>query len=151
MPLEGVTLADQPIVEALCLIHTGLREFRDEYQRLAPVIDWLHHIEHRVINRYFTKYHETSQMRVIFKVMNSISASIRANHHYHRHTENPTQTTQNIELTLEFVLESMTSLLASQAVSAEPAGTITFARFGAFKKCAFWLDANAGYEFISIP
>ena len=97
------------------------------------MIDWLHHIEHRVINRYFTKYRETSQMHVIFKVMNGIAASIRANHHYHHHTKNSTQGTQNIELTLEFVLESMTSLLASQAVSAEPAGTITFARFGALR------------------
>ena len=44
----------------------------------------------------------------------------------------------------------MASLLSSQAVSAEPAGTITFARFGALK-CAFWLDADAGYEFIGIP
>lgn len=151
LPLEGVTLADQPIVEALCLIHAGLREFRDEYQRLAPVIDWLHHIEHRVINRYFTKYRETSQMHVIFKVMNGIAASIRANHHYHHHTKNSTQGTQNIELTLEFVLESMASLLSSQAVSAEPAGTITFARFGALRNVPFGLTLMLDMNLSAFP
>ncbi|OAU94334.1 exodeoxyribonuclease V subunit gamma [Moraxella catarrhalis] len=151
LPLAGVTLADQPIVEALCLIHAGLREFRDEYQRLAPVIDWLEHIEHRVINRYFAKYRETSQMRVIFKAMNSIAASIRANHHYDRHAATPTQTAQNIELTLEFVLESMTSLLSSQAVSAEPAGTITFARFGALRSVPFGLTLMLDMNLSAFP
>lgn len=151
LPLAGVTLADQPIVEALCLIHAGLREFRDEYQRLAPVIDWLEHIEHRVINRYFAKYRETSQMRVIFKAVNSIAASIRANYHYGRHAATLTQTAQNIELTLEFVLESMTSLLSSQAVSAEPAGTITFARFGALRSVPFGLTLMLDMNLSAFP
>lgn len=152
LPLGGVTLADQSIVEALCVLHAALTECRDEYQRVAPVEYWLWHIEHRIIDRYFDKYRETSQMRAIFEAKNSIKASIHANKFYQRQAGQSGQVVgAEISLSLKFVLESITSMLSSQAVSAETTGMITFARFGTLRSIPFGLTVMLDMNLSTFP
>lgn len=151
LPLAGVTLADGRIIEALCVIHQALSESRDHYQQVAPVEYWLWHIEHRIIDRYFDKYRETSQMRAIFEAKNSIQASIRANKFYQRQAGQPDHAGSEISLSLKFVLESISGMLSSQAISAEATGVITFARFGALRSIPFGLTLMLDMNLSAFP
>lgn len=152
LPLAGVTLVDQHIVEALCVIHAALCECRDCYQQVAPVEYWLWHIEERIIDRYFDKYRETSQMRAIFEAKNSIKASIRANKFYGRQAgQSDHMAGTQISLSLKFVLESISGMLSSQAISAEATGMITFARFGALRSIPFGLTLMLDMNLSAFP
>ncbi|MFC0820435.1 exodeoxyribonuclease V subunit gamma [Moraxella marmotae] len=151
LPLVGVNLADAHIVDMLCRIYQGMSALQDEYTKVDLVEHWLNHIETQVINRYFGIWHETSQMRAIFEAMNSIAANIRANKQYHKHIHTAQNPAQPICLSLQFVLESISQLLSAQAVSAEPAGVITFARFGALRSIPFGLTVMLDMNLSAFP
>lgn len=132
LPLATVTLADQKIVEVLCQIHAALSSVRGQYHTPKPIEYWLDAIEDDIITRYFGHLQQTAELRAIFEAKNRIAASVRANRMQHS-SDVP------MVLSLQFVLESIASQLSAQAVSAEPAQVITFARFGALRSIPFGL------------
>lgn len=154
-PLSGISLSDQKIISVLCAIHDGLSAVYGQYQQVDLVQTWLDKIETDVIDRYFAHLKDTPQMRAIFEAKNSIAASLRANKNYHKHLKNHhehiLQSNDEIKLSLQFVLESISAMVANQAISAEPAGVITFARFGALRSIPFGLTVMLGMNLSAFP
>lgn len=148
LPLEGVSLADEKIINALVSIHEGLNQNRHEYHKVAEVEVLLEQIEHDVIRRYFAPFHQTIAMRAIFNSKNAMKASLRANKHYHR---GGMQAGDKVMLSLKFVLDSWVSDVKAQALSAEPAEVITFARFGALRSIPFGLTIMLDMNISSFP
>lgn len=156
VPLAGVMLADEPIVSALCAIFEGLRSVRDDYSRVDLASVWLEKIETQIIDKYFSKFKESTEMRAIFEAKNAIAASIRANryyakNHYNNHQSHLPTVTPELRLSLQFVLESITAQLSSQTVSAESSQMITFARFGALRSIPFGLTLMLGMDLAAFP
>lgn len=145
VPLKAVSLADAPIIEALCRIYEGLSSVRGQYEQIDTVEHWLYAIEEEVINRYFDGLQSTPELRAIFDAKNSIAASIRANKLYQHHGN------EQIRLSLRFVLESIANQVAAQAVSAEPANVISFARFGALRSIPFGLTIMLDMNLATFP
>lgn len=150
LPLAGVTLADQSIVEMLCTIYTAFDKLREDYNQIDLIENWLDKIETQVIEPYFAKWQQTPQMRAIFEAKNSIAASVRANKYYHN-LPNTSQNSEQIQLSLAFVLESIRHLVATQAISAEHSGVITFARFGALRSIPFGLTLMLEMNLSAFP
>lgn len=155
-PVLTVSLADEPIISALCRIHEGLSACYGAYDRVDRVQTWLDKIEYDVIDRYFANLKDTAQMRAIFEAKNSMAASLRANQYYHKHHTykyegSDAQDSHEIRLSLQFVLESLNSMLQSQAISAEPANVITFARFGALRSVPFGLTVMLDMNLSAFP
>lgn len=148
VPLASVTLNDQAIIEVLCQIHEGLNLVRGQYQQSNTIEYWLKDIEENIINRYFDRYKNTPELRAIFEAKNSIAASIRANRLYQSSGD---FSHSNIYLSLKFVLESIVNQVSAQAVSAEPANVISFARFGALRSIPFGLTIMLDMNLSAFP
>ncbi|WFF37753.1 exodeoxyribonuclease V subunit gamma [Moraxella nasibovis] len=140
LPLGVVTLADQKIVTVLCQIYAALSSVRGQYSTAKPIEYWLCAIENDIIAKYFGHLQQTAELRAIFEAKNRIAASIRANRSPSTEPNQPNaKPLTEMVLSLQFVLESIASQLSAQAVSAEPAQVITFARFGALRSIPFAL------------
>ncbi len=154
LPLSGVSLSDESIVGALTCIYQGLSDNRQAFDRMDYVDKLLNDIEHQVINRYFAFHHQSIAMRAIFNTKNAMMASLRANKWYDSHTKS-TKTTKpsgdDIKLSLKFVLKSLSDSVKAQAISAEPAEVITFARFGALRSIPFGLTVMLDMNLASFP
>lgn len=150
LPLSGISLADQKIVQMLCALHEGLSVNRDYYLQIHSVQHWLDSIERDVIDKYFAAVRETPEMHAIFEAKNSIAASLRANHFYRRQGQDPLFD-GDIRLSLQFVLESISQQVAGQAVSAEASGAITFARFGALRSVPFGMTIMLDMNLTTFP
>lgn len=156
LPLAGVSLADEPIVSALTAIYQGLMDNRAKYQQIDKVEHILDAIEHEVINRYFAKFHQSQAMRAIFNTKNAMMASLRANKYYHRQLKQQKaismhQVKDDMYLSVKFVLKSLEQTVKSQAISAEPAQVITFARFGALRSVLFGLTIMLDMNLSAFP
>ena len=180
LPMSIVSLADAPIVEALCRIHSGLNQCRDDYKARFKAEEWLNRIENNVIHPYFGILDQTRPMRAIFNAMNGFKSSLRANRHYQRyHVQHPqysqghqghnvddpadhhsftnTQVeaqlsrVNTLPLKLSFMLNSIEEELESQQVSAEPTGVITFGRFGALRNVPFELVVMLNMDLSEFP
>lgn len=159
LPLAGVSLVDEPIVSALTAIYQGLLDNRDKYQRVDKVETILGQIEEGVINRYFALFHQSQAMRAIFNTKNMMMVSLRANKYYHRQlTHYQTRTANNVYqnrtdvyLSTKFVLKSLAQTVKSQAISAETAQVITFARFGALRSVPFGLTIMLDMNLSAFP
>jgi exodeoxyribonuclease V gamma subunit len=171
VPLSAISLADAPIIEALCRVHAGLNGCRYEYQARHNAEDWLNNIERHIIHPYFGVLDQTRPMRAIFNAMNGFKSSLRANRHYQRYhadsgvqahvTSSDTLTAAQVEarlsqvstlpLKLSFMLDSIEDELESQQVSAEPAGVITFGRFGALRNVPFGLVVMLNMDLSEFP
>ncbi|OOR90041.1 hypothetical protein B0181_05125 [Moraxella caviae] len=147
LPLDDVTPADSAIIAALSKIHAGLSDLQNDFTKTDRAQTWLDKIEQDVINRYFSPLKDTTAMRAIFEAKNAMMANLRANQNYQRtkHEQNQvldinsSHRTDDIWLSLQFVLESLAQAVSQQAISAEPSGVITFARFGAVRSIPFGL------------
>ncbi|WP_350558093.1 exodeoxyribonuclease V subunit gamma [Psychrobacter sp. CAL346-MNA-CIBAN-0220] len=171
IPISAISLADAPIIEALCRVHAGLHACRNEYQARHKAEDWLNSIESHIIHPYFGALDQTRPMRAIFNAMNGFKSSLRANRHYQRYhadsdvqtnvTSNDTLTAGQVEarlsqvstlpLKLNFMLDSIEDELESQQVSAEPTGVITFGRFGALRNVPFGLVVMLNMDLSEFP
>lgn len=153
LPLSGISLSDEPIIGALTSIYQGLADNRLALERVDYVDRLLGDIEHQVINRYFAPHHQSIAMRAIFNTKNAIMASLRANKWYDSHTgkESAKPTGGDIKLSLKFVLKSLSDSVKAQAISAEPAQVITFARFGALRSIPFGLTVMLDMNLASFP
>ena len=171
IPISAISLADAPIVEALCRVHAGLNLCRDDYKARYKAEEWLDRIENHVIHSYFGVLDQTRPMRAIFNAMNGFKSSLRANRHYQRyHTERtvaPSSASDSawteaqveaqlakvntLPLKLSFMLSSIEDELESQQVSAEPTGVITFGRFGALRNVPFGLVVMLNMDLSEFP
>lgn len=176
VPISAISLADAPIIEALCRVHAGLNTCRDEYQARYKAEDWLNRIENNIIHPYFGSLDQTRPMRAIFNAMNGFKSSLRANRHYQRyHADSKNDTAADVDnnkvsgaltaeqvearlaqvstlpLKLNFMLDSIEDELESQQVSAEPTGVITFGRFGALRNVPFGLVVMLNMDLSEFP
>lgn len=165
IPIAAISLADAPIIEALCRIYTGLNHCRHEYIADYKAEKWLERIENQVIHTYFGALDQTRPMRAIFNAMNGFKSSLRANSHYqryHRHTNDAAKNEYaqvearlsqvgSLPLKLSFMLGSIEEELESQQVSAEPTGVITFGRFGALRNVPFGLVVMLNMDLSEFP
>lgn len=156
LPLAGVSLADEPMVSALTAIYQGLMDNRTKYQQVDKVDAILNAIEDEVINRYFAVFHQSQAMRAIFNAKNAMMASLRANKYYHRQFKHSQtvlvhQAKDDVRLSVKFVLSSLSQAVKSQAISAEPAQVITFARFGALRSVPFGLTVMLDMNLSAFP
>ncbi|TWV80664.1 exodeoxyribonuclease V subunit gamma [Moraxella sp. VT-16-12] len=146
LPLVGVSLSDEKIINALTAIHAGLHDNRHAYQQTDDVEKLLEQIERDVIHRFFGVFHQSIAMRAIFNAKNAMKASLRANKVHH-----PNQKSQPVMLSLKFVLNSLVNDVKAQALSAEPAEVITFARFGSLRSIPFGLTVMLDMNVSSFP
>lgn len=181
VPIAAISLADAPIIEALCRVHAGLNHCRFEYQQRFKAEEWLGRIENQIIHLFFGALDQTRPMRAIFNAMNGFKSSLRANRHYQQysgqsHSQTHSQThsqsgqqsfsttqdhAQQVEaqlsqvstlpLKLSFMLDSIEDELESQQVSAEPTGVITFGRFGALRNVPFGLVVMLNMDLSEFP
>lgn len=157
LPLSGVMLSDEPIINALTTIHAGLLAHRGMLTSVDNVAVLLNHIEEKVINRYFAHFQDSVALRAIFNAKNAMNASLRANANYHRNLKvggdvvASEQRKDDIRLSMKFVLESLTELVSAQAISAEPSDVITFARFGAVRSIPFGLTVMLDMNLSAFP
>ena len=163
LPLAGISLADAPLIEALCRIYQGLIARRDDYNQRFQAEDWLKQIESQVIHTYFAAVDQTRSMRAIYQAMNGFKSSLRANRHYKHYSSSEAsdnaanvleQRLSNVEklpLKLSFMLDSIEDELESQQVSAEPTGVITFGRFGALRNVPFGLVVMLNMNISEFP
>lgn len=149
LPLAGVSLADEKIINALTAIHQGLDENRHHYQRVDNVEILLKKIEDEVINRHFARFHDSIAMRAIFNAKNAMQASLRANQA--QYDDKHQTKAEAIHLSLKFVLNSLANDVKAQALSAEPAQVITFARFGALRSIPFGLTIMLDMNLSAFP
>ncbi|MDO5652232.1 MAG: exodeoxyribonuclease V subunit gamma [Moraxella sp.] len=141
-PLTGVSLADMPIVQALCAIFAALTTQRHAFDEMGEVGEHLARLENGVIKPYFTKYQGTPQLLAVFTAINALGASIRASSH---------DGTMPMSLPFGFVLESVGDAVKAQQVSSEPSGVITFGRFGSLRSIAFELVIMLDMNLASFP
>lgn len=165
IPIAAISLADAPIIEALCRIYTGLNHCRYEYTAYYKAEQWLERIENQVIHTYFGPLDQTRPMRAIFNAMNGFKSSLRANSHYQRYHSHASDSAKNeraqveaqlsqvgtLPLKLSFMLGSIEDELESQQVSAEPTGVITFGRFGALRNVPFGLVVMLNMDLSEFP
>nr|WP_317199409.1 exodeoxyribonuclease V subunit gamma [uncultured Psychrobacter sp.] len=167
IPISSISLADAPIIEALCRIHAGVHACRDKYQSRHKAEEWLGTIENTIIHPYFGALDQTRPMRAIFNAMNGFKSSLRANRHYQQYRVNSTDEglavednqhvearlaqVSNLTLKLSFMLDSIEDELESQQVSAEPTGVITFGRFGALRNVPFGLVVMLNMDLAEFP
>lgn len=151
LPLEGVSLSDEKIINALTTIHQGLDENRHHYQRVDNVEILLKKIEDEVINRHFARFHDSIAMRAIFNAKNAMQASLRANQTQYDNKNGYKHRADPIRLSLKFVLNSLANDVKAQALSAEPAQVITFARFGALRSIPFGLTIMLDMNLSAFP
>lgn len=161
LPISSISLDDAPIIEALCRIHAGLNQCRNQYQKRQKAEDWLTDIEEDIIHPYFGKFDQTPAMRTVFKAMNGFKGSLRANTQYKRYKSHAVQLAPQVEaqlskvstlpLKLSFILDSIEDELESQQVSAEPTGVITFGRFGALRNVPFGLVVMLNMDLAEFP
>ncbi len=157
LPLMGVSLSDEPIIDALTIIHVGLSANRHLLTKVDSVERLLNHIEDDVITPYFGRLYDSVAMRAIFKTKNTMMSSLRANKYYHRHLSVGQQSVTHaiqggdIYLSMKFVLESLTEAVKAQAISAEPSEVITFARFGALRSIPFGLTVMLDMNLSAFP
>ena len=85
MPIAAISLADAPIVEALCRVHAALNACRNEHLARYKAEEWLNRIETQIIHPLFGALDQTRPMRAIFNAMNGFKSSLRANRHYQRY------------------------------------------------------------------
>lgn len=154
VPFTQIRLEDTPIVEALSRLHEGINACRDLHHQAHSVEFWLGKVIEPLIHQFFAPLYQTASMRAIFTAMNNFKSSLRANQYYQYyhnadqpHFENMTKTSdlaikqhlENLPLKLDFMLSSIETALEKQQVSSEPAGVITFGRFGALRNIPFKL------------
>ncbi|MGE6571455.1 exodeoxyribonuclease V subunit gamma [Psychrobacter namhaensis] len=160
LPLPQVSLNDAMIVEALSRIYVGLVERRDDHTQRMKAEDWLDQIETQVIHRYFGDVDQTRTMRAIYNAMNGFKSSLRANRHYRQYASGDSANkeveqrlagVEQLPLKLSFMLDSIEDELASQQVSAEPTGVITFGRFGALRNVPFELVVMLNMDLSEFP
>ena len=180
VPIAAISLADAPMVEALCRVHASLDACRNEYQARYKAEEWLNRIEAQIIHPLFGALDQTRPMRAIFNAMNGFKSSLRANRHYQRYhiisdapnddngfTDNPVTNqgeasnalqvearlaqVSTLPLKLSFMLDSIEDELESQQVSAEPTGVITFGRFGALRNVPFGLVVMLNMDLSEFP
>ncbi len=181
IPSSQVTLADAPIIDALCRVYQSLDKHRQDYQLRKSPADWIIAIEEQVLHPLFAVYEQSKEMRAIFKAMNGFRRSLRANQQsdsyypnscFSYHTDsaidlnashansdqvgsNQADGNQLVEadlcLGLEFVLESIEAELESQQISAEPTGVITFARFGSLRTVPYPLVVMLNMNLSEFP
>ncbi|MDO4441151.1 MAG: exodeoxyribonuclease V subunit gamma [Moraxella sp.] len=153
LPLGGISLNDEPIVSALCLMYEALGRFGSDYQKVDTAQTWLHKIESEVIDTYFYAVKQSTQMRAIFEAKNAMLSSLRANTNYHKrtHHQGAYALQDDIRLSLEFVLDSLSTAVGMQAISAEPSGVITVARFGTLRSIPFGLTIMLGMDLSAFP
>lgn len=139
-----VQLSDEIIIQKLCFLFNALQNYGSCYDQKDLIVNWLNHIEYRVINRYFGKLKNSEIMRTIFDAMNSIRLSIYSNQNYDHDG-------MDIQLPLQFVLDAIAQLLTSQQVKSETTGAITFARFGSLRAINFGLVVMLGMDIGVFP
>ena len=86
IPISAISLDDATIVEALCRIHAGLNECRDDHHERYQAEEWLNRIEDNIIHLYFSELDQTRPMRAIYNAMNGFKSSLRANRQYQHYS-----------------------------------------------------------------
>lgn len=149
VPLAGVTLADTPIIAMLCDLYQMLNAKRDIGRQAQLIGAWLREIED-TIQGVFRQFVQGKALLSIFAALNALRRNIEA---HFKLTADPTQseTQTELPLKLDFVLHSVAEQLASQQVSAEPAGVITFARIGAVRGVPYKLVAMLNLNLNDFP
>lgn len=174
-PYPLVNLADAPIITALCRLQMALAQHRHDYQRRQAATQWLDRIETDIIHGYFMAVDQTRSMRAIYDAINGFRRSLRANRHYLSHATPASQAVSDLNaadlhddkhnddhanqavaleqmpLKLSFVLDSIAEQLASQQVSSEPSGVITFARFGSMRNLPYRLVVMLNMNLSEFP
>lgn len=153
LPLQTVTLADQKVINVLTKIHQGLDANRYDYDKFDRIEVILNKIEQNIINRYFARFNQTEAMNAIFATKNSMMSDLRANANYQQYHKDAKikNKKDNIHLSLQFVLNSLTQTVKAQAIKAEPADVITFARFGALRSIPFGLTVMLDMNLSAFP
>lgn len=149
VPLAGVTLADAPIIAMLCDLYQRLHAKRGIGRQAQLIGVWLAEIED-TIQSVLKKFAQTKALLSIFAALNALRRNIEA---HFKVIADPTQgdTQTELPLKLDFVLRSVAEQLASQQVSAEPAGVITFARIGAVRGVPYKLVAMLNLNLNDFP
>lgn len=161
LPLANVQLADVPIVAVLTDIYQTLDRYRHSGEQLMTAEAWLAQIE-AFIHEKFAIFEQTNALNAIWAAQNAFKQNIIANQRYEHFSLNTpdntwaktqahTSTPENLPLKLGFILSSMANELASQQVSAEPAGVITFGRIGAVRNLPYKLVIMLNLNLADFP
>lgn len=147
-PLAGLSLADKPIVIALCDIYQTLQQNRSLLGIKKPIHDWLNDVEN-LMQAKFSIFKQSQAWKTIFASQNQIKNQLKANH-VKANRQNK-QSPSNLHLNLNFVLHSIDDALVTQQVRAEPSGMITFARIGAVRNIPYKLVVMLNLNLSEFP
>lgn len=155
LPLPQVQMGDSAVIAVLCDIYTTIDRLRDIGGKLATAKNWLIAIE-RFIHEKFEHFEQTNALNSIWAALNAFEQNIQANQrHTHGHHSVNVQSTpldpDKLPLKLGFILASIESELASQQVSAEPSGVITFGRIGAVRNLPYKLVVMLNLNLSNFP
>lgn len=159
-PLAQVSMSDSGIVAVLCQIYQTLHANRDVAQQSQTVEQWLIQIE-TLIQQRFAVFNQTNAWLAIFAAQNELKNHIHAHQQKNYQpltaatdtdpSDRPDTYTEALPLKLNFILESIAQQLASQQVSAEPSGVITFARIGAVRNLPYQLVVMLNLNLADFP
>lgn len=155
LPLEQVQMGDSAVIAVLCDIFSTIDRLRDVGTKTATAGNWLIAFE-RFIKEKFDKFMQTNALNSIWSALNSFKKNNEANQRYAKSYSQLKEKTSTIDpdklpLKLGFILASIESELASQQVSAEPSGVITFGRIGAVRNLPYKLVVMLNMNLSNFP
>lgn len=157
LPLEQVQMGDSAVIAVLCDIFSTIDRLREVGTKTATAGNWLIAFE-RFIKEKFDKFMQTNALNSIWSALNSFKKNNEANQRYAKSYSHstlkaniPTIDPDKLPLKLGFILASIESELASQQVSAEPSGVITFGRVGAVRNLPYKLVVMLNMNLSNFP